>query len=207
MSLGGWDTGVTWGGAGQCHCEDGLQKVLDWTVEGLPVTGRKKVSHLASRRRMWGNYRLLSVTLALRKTVEQILLTAVLWLLQGRKVTRNSQNGSSRGKSCLTCLIVFCDGTGCVSRGTKRVLFILASVAFELMSQGGDGDRLWQGKVKLCVQNNFFTAGVATGTGSWGMSGNLLPPRCSKLEWPGPQAASSDLRVDSAFSGVVPSRL
>ena len=98
------------GGAGQCHCEDGLQKAVDLVVGGLPVTGKKKMSHLASRRRVWGNYRLVSLTLAFRKIVEQILLTAISWLLEGKKVTGNSQDGLTKGKSCLTHLIAFCDG-------------------------------------------------------------------------------------------------
>lgn len=42
------------GGAGPCHYEDGLQKVVDAVVGGLPVAGKKKMSHLASRRRMSG---------------------------------------------------------------------------------------------------------------------------------------------------------
>lgn len=54
-------------GAGQCHCEDGLQKVADVVVGGLPVAGKKKMSHLASVRGMWGNYRLVSLTLAFKE--------------------------------------------------------------------------------------------------------------------------------------------
>jgi len=77
---------------------------------GLPVTGKKTMSHLASGRRMWGgDYRQVSLTVALRKIVEQTLLTAMSRHLQGKKVTGNSQDGLTKGKSCLTCPIACCD--------------------------------------------------------------------------------------------------
>lgn len=98
--------------------------MLDWMVGGLPVTGKKKMSHLASGRRMWGNDRLFRLTLALRKIVGQIFLTAMLWLLQGKKVTGNSQDGLTKGKSCLTRLIAFCDRTGCLSRYQVNVVYL-----------------------------------------------------------------------------------
>lgn len=46
------------GGAGQCHCEAGFQKAVDLVAGGLPRTGKNTVS----RRRMGGNYRLVSLT-------------------------------------------------------------------------------------------------------------------------------------------------
>lgn len=45
------------------YCEDGLQKAVDLLAGWLQITRRKKMSHQASRRRMWGNYRLVSVSL------------------------------------------------------------------------------------------------------------------------------------------------
>lgn len=69
------------GEAGQCPCEDGLQKAVDLRAGGLAITGKKKMSHLASRRRMWGNYRQVSLTLGFRKIVGEILLTAMSGLL------------------------------------------------------------------------------------------------------------------------------
>lgn len=59
------------------YFKDGLQKEVDLVAGWLPVTGGKKMSPLASRRRMWGNYRLVSLTLAFRNIMGQILLTAM----------------------------------------------------------------------------------------------------------------------------------
>lgn len=59
------------------YFEDGLQKEVDLVAGWLPVTRRKKMSQPASGRRMWGNYRLVSLTLAFRNNMGQILLKAM----------------------------------------------------------------------------------------------------------------------------------
>ncbi|CAM4479178.1 unnamed protein product [Caretta caretta] len=70
--------------------------------------------------------------------MEQVLKESILKHLEERKVIRNSQHGFTKGKSCLTNLISFCDEiTGSVDEGKAvDVLFLDFSKAFDPVSHG-----------------------------------------------------------------------
>ncbi|CAM5106879.1 unnamed protein product [Eretmochelys imbricata] len=68
--------------------------------------------------------------------MEQVLKESVLKHLEERKVTRNSQHGFTKGKSCLTNLIAFYDEiTGSVNMGRAvDVIYLDFSKAFDTVS-------------------------------------------------------------------------
>ncbi|CAM4700866.1 unnamed protein product, partial [Lepidochelys kempii] len=68
--------------------------------------------------------------------MEQVLKESILKHLEERKVIRNSQQGFTKGKSCLTNLIAFYDEiTGSVDEGKAvDVLFLDFSKAFDMVS-------------------------------------------------------------------------
>ncbi|CAM5167297.1 unnamed protein product [Natator depressus] len=83
-----------------------------------------------------GNYRPVSLTSVPGKIMEHVLKESILKHFEERKVIRNSQHGFTKGKSCLTNLIAFCDEiTGSVDEGKAvDMLFLEFSKAFDTVS-------------------------------------------------------------------------
>ncbi|GAB0179576.1 mitochondrial enolase superfamily member 1 [Grus japonensis] len=65
-----------------------------------------------------GNYRPVSLTSIPEKVMEQLILKVISKPVEEKKVIRSGQHGFTKGKSCLTNLMAFCDGmTGWVDEG------------------------------------------------------------------------------------------
>ncbi|PKU44861.1 rna-directed dna polymerase from mobile element jockey-like [Limosa lapponica baueri] len=76
----------------------------DWRKANvIPVFKKGKKEDL-------GNYRLVSLTSIPGKVMEQLILDAISEHMEEKRAIRSSQHGFTKGKSCQTNLIAFCDG-------------------------------------------------------------------------------------------------
>lgn len=75
-----------------------------------------------------GNYRQVNLTLNPGKVIKQLILGSISRNVKGKKVIRSSRRGFSKGKSCLTKLISFCNGmTGFIPWEEQGILCTLTS--------------------------------------------------------------------------------
>jgi len=94
-----------------------------------------------------GNYRLVNFTSIPRKMMEQLILEVIIKQVEEKKVIRSSHRGFTKGRSCLTDLIVFYDGiTDWVDEGRAvDVVYLDFSKAFDTVSYN-----IFLGKLRKC---------------------------------------------------------
>lgn len=83
-----------------------------------------------------GNYRPASLTFIPGKVTEQLILEIISKRIKDKKVIRNSHHRLTKGKSCLTNLITFCDEmTSLIDEGRSvDIVYLDFSNAFDTVS-------------------------------------------------------------------------
>jgi len=90
---------------------------------------------------------MVSLTSILGKVMEQFILEIIIKQVEEKKVTRSSQHGFTKAKSCLTNLIAFYnDVSGWVDEGRSvDIVYLDFSKAFDTVSQN-----ILKGKLRKC---------------------------------------------------------
>ncbi|KAF1590602.1 UNVERIFIED_CONTAM: hypothetical protein FQV16_0005669, partial [Eudyptes robustus] len=106
------------------------QVPVDWRLANVTPIYKK------GRKEDPGNYRPVSLTSVPGKVMEQIILSAITWHVQGNQAIRPSQHVFMKGRSCLTNLISFYDKVTClVDEGRAvHVVYPDFSKAFDTVS-------------------------------------------------------------------------
>ena len=121
-----------------------------WRTRGVPEDSRKARAAPAfkkGKKEDPGDYRPVSLTSIPGKVMEQLMPVVISKHMEEKEVIGKSQHRFTKGKSCLTNLMAFCDGmTGWVDKGRAvDVVYLNLSKALDTVSHN-----ILIGKLRLC---------------------------------------------------------